>query len=263
MKDNLNRRTVLKAVGSTGIAVVGGLSLTGTAAAYTIDSNLRNTADVTGGQLDTAIDAISPGSPLIGLGDTWVDVQSNRNINAIYMVAHAALESAWGTSYIAQEKNNIYGFDARDICPAECADQYASFEQCIRQVMEYVDNEYLTPGGTYYEGATLRGMNVHYATDNQWAEKIATIMNDIAGEIDGGGGGGGGFDDGDHVTPTTALNTRYRPGLESRVLATMSPGTEGEIMNGPVNEDGYTWWGVHWLADDIWGWSAGQYLNEV
>jgi hypothetical protein len=69
------------------------------------------------------------------------------------------------------------------------------------------------------------------------------------------------FSDGDRVTPTTALNTRYRPGTESRILATMSPGTEGEIMNGPVNEDGYTWWGVHWLADDIWGWSAGQYLT--
>jgi murein DD-endopeptidase MepM/ murein hydrolase activator NlpD len=69
------------------------------------------------------------------------------------------------------------------------------------------------------------------------------------------------FSDGDRVTPTTALNTRYRPGTESRILATMSAGTEGEIMNGPVNEDGYTWWGVHWLADDIWGWSAGQYLT--
>jgi murein DD-endopeptidase MepM/ murein hydrolase activator NlpD len=71
------------------------------------------------------------------------------------------------------------------------------------------------------------------------------------------------FTDGDRVTPTTALNTRYRPGTESRVLATMSPGTEGEIMNGPVNEDGYTWWGVHWLADDIWGWSVGQYLTTT
>jgi hypothetical protein len=262
MKDSLQRRTVLKALGSTSIAVVGGVSLTGTAAAYTIDSDLRNTTDVTGGQLDTAIDAISPGSPLIGLGDTWVDVQNNRTINAIYMVAHAALESGWGESDIAQEKNNIYGFDARDICPYECADQYASFEQCIRQVMEYVDNEYLTPGGTYYEGATLRGMNVHYATDNQWAEKIASIMNDIVAELPSGGGGGG-FTDGDHVTPTASLNTRYRPGLDSRVLATMAPGTEGEIMNGPVSEDGYTWWGVHWLADDIWGWSVDRYLTHV
>ncbi|WP_248908549.1 N-acetylmuramoyl-L-alanine amidase [Halocatena marina] len=69
------------------------------------------------------------------------------------------------------------------------------------------------------------------------------------------------FSDGDRVTPTTALNTRHRPGTESEILATMSPGTVGEIMNGPTDEDGYTWWGVHWLDDDIWGWSAGQYLT--
>jgi murein DD-endopeptidase MepM/ murein hydrolase activator NlpD len=70
------------------------------------------------------------------------------------------------------------------------------------------------------------------------------------------------FSDGERVTPTTALNTRHRPGTESQVLATMSPGTEGEIMNGPVSEDGYTWWGVHWLADDIWGWSVERYLTS-
>ncbi|WP_185715539.1 N-acetylglucosaminidase [Halocatena pleomorpha] len=149
------------------------------AAAYTIDSDLRRPADVTGRQLNAAVGAMSPGSPLVGLGDPWVDVQATRNINAVYMAAHAALESAWGRSDIAQEKNNIYGFDARDICPAECADEYDSFEQCVREVMEYIDREYLTPGGTYYEGATLRGMNVHYATDPQWAEKIAGIMDDL------------------------------------------------------------------------------------
>lgn len=262
MRENITRRTVLKAVGSTSLAVVGGLSASGTAAAYTIDSDLRQTPSVSGGQIDAAVDAVSPGSPLIGLGDTWVAVQNNRSINAIYMAAHAALESAWGRSDIAQEKNNIYGFDARDVCPSECADEYASFEQCVRQVMEYVDQEYLTPGGTYYEGATLRGMNVHYATDDQWAEKIASIMNDLDAELPNGGGGGG-FTDGDRVTPTTGLNTRHRPGTDSDVLATMYPEVTGEIMNGPVNQDGYTWWGVHWLADDIWGWSVERYLTNA
>lgn len=153
MTQNLTRRSVLKALGSTSIVAAGSVSfLSRPVAAYTIDSDLRQPANVTGGQLDTAIDAMSSGSPLIGLGDTWITVQNNRQINAIYMAAHAALESAWGRSDIAQEKNNIYGFDARDICPRECADEYASFAQCVRQVMEYVDQEYLTPGGPTTRG---------------------------------------------------------------------------------------------------------------
>ncbi|MFC6961440.1 peptidoglycan DD-metalloendopeptidase family protein [Halocatena marina] len=71
------------------------------------------------------------------------------------------------------------------------------------------------------------------------------------------------FSDGDRVEPTTGLNTRHRPGTESEVVGTMYPGDVGEIMNGPTDEDGYTWWGVHWLDDDIWGWSAGQYLTPA
>jgi len=244
---------------------------TAAAASYTIDSDLTQIVDVTGGQLDAAVESISSGSPLVGLGDTWIAAQNEHDINAVYMVAHAALESAWGRSSIAQEKNNIYGFDARDICPAECADGYASFAQCVHEVMTYIDAEYLTPSGNYYEGTSLRAMNVHYATDNQWAEKIASIMNDLAAELpsdgDNGGGGDGGsgdneFSNGDQVKSTVDLNTRHRPGTESRVLETQPTGTTGEIMNGPVSEDGYTWWGVHW-SDDVWGWSAGQYLTET
>ncbi len=262
-----NRRRFLKGASVAGLTAMSGVALSGTttAASYTIDSDLRQTVGISGSQLDSAVDSVSPGSPLVGLGDTWVNVQSNRNINAVYMAAHAALESAWGRSSIAQEKNNIYGFDARDICPAECADGYASFEQCVRQVMAYVDQEYLSPDGAYYEGSTLRGMNVHYASDDQWAEKIAQIMNEIAAELpsDGGGGGGGGFTDGEQVTPTTGLHTRKQPGTDQPIVATISAGEVGEIMNGPIDKDGYTWWGVHWLDRGVWGWSVERYLTDA
>lgn len=69
------------------------------------------------------------------------------------------------------------------------------------------------------------------------------------------------FEDGDRVESTVDLNTRHHPGTDSRVVATMPPGSEGEIMNGPVEKGGYTWWGVHWLGDDIWGWSVERYLQ--
>ncbi|RRJ29585.1 M23 family metallopeptidase [Halocatena pleomorpha] len=67
----------------------------------------------------------------------------------------------------------------------------------------------------------------------------------------------------DRVEPTTGLNTRHRPGVDSEILATMEPGTVGEIMNGPENKDGYTWWGIHWLEDNIWGWSVERYLTPA
>ena len=65
------------------------------------------------------------------------------------------------------------------------------------------------------------------------------------------------------VTPADGLNTHKQPGLESPVIKAMPQGAEGEIMNGPVSEDEYTWWGVHWLTDDIWGWSVEKYLKRT
>ena len=35
------------------------------------------------------------------------------------------------------------------------------------------------PGGAYYHGPTLRGMNVDYASDPFWASKIAAIARTV------------------------------------------------------------------------------------
>lgn len=72
------------------------------------------------------------------------------------------------------------------------------------------------------------------------------------------------FSDGERVEVTaSALNTRRRPGTESSVVATLNNGEVGEIVNGPTAEDGYTWWGLHWLNRDVWGWSVEQYLQST
>ncbi|SIR49813.1 N-acetylmuramoyl-L-alanine amidase [Haladaptatus litoreus] len=80
---------------------------------------------------------------------------------------------------------------------------------------------------------------------------------------DSGGGGGNRFADGDRVTPTANLNTREQPGTDQPIVATISPSEVGEIMNGPIDKDGYTWWGVHWLDRNVWGWSVEQYLTDA
>jgi beta-N-acetylglucosaminidase len=146
-------------------------------------TNLRRQIDISGSELDAAIRAVRPDSPLIGLGDTWVATQEELEIDAIYQAAHAIWESAWGTSEIAQQKRNLYGFDARDVCPFSCADGFESFEACIDQTMAYIDENYLSPDGRYYNGATLEGMNVMYATDPNWASGIASVYNTLVEQL--------------------------------------------------------------------------------
>ncbi|GAA0229293.1 peptidoglycan-binding protein [Haladaptatus pallidirubidus] len=191
-----SRRTFLRGA-TASIATIGGigaLSGTSVAARYSIDSDLTNTEDISGGDLDYAIRQVRSDSPLIGLGSTWVDVSYQEGINPVYMAAHAAWESAWGTSNIARDKNNIYGWKAYDSCPYSCAESFSSKSQCIRTVMPVIRDEYLTPGGDHYYssyGPTLRGMNQDYATDISWAEGIRDVMNSLADHITFGDDPGG------------------------------------------------------------------------
>jgi N-acetyl-anhydromuramyl-L-alanine amidase AmpD len=150
---------------------------------FDVQTDLKEPVAVTAEELDAAIAAERSDSPLIGLGDTWIDVQEQYSINALYQAAHAVHESYWGLSNIAQDKNNLYGWNAKDACPAECADGYDSFEQCVRVVMERINDGYLTPGDWRYNGPNLSGMNVYYATDDRWDVKIAGIYRTLANDL--------------------------------------------------------------------------------
>lgn len=147
---------------------------------FTVDSDLTRLATVSGVQLDAAIKAIRPDSPLVGLGQGFVDAGKKHGINAFYIAAHSAWESSWGTSQLARDKNNLFGYGAYDSCPYECAWTFKTKEECVDTVMLLVKTDYLTDGGKYYHGATLQGMNMAYATDQNWQNGIASIMNSLA-----------------------------------------------------------------------------------
>ncbi len=146
---------------------------------YSIDTKLTTVPGVTGDQLDAYLRRMRPGSPLIGLGSTWVDVGQRYGINPIYLMAHAIHESAWGTSYLARTKNNIYGWRAFDQCPNSCGARFKTKAASVEFVAAALSRLYLTPGGQFMtsHGPTLRGVNTHYATDRNWKNAIARLMN--------------------------------------------------------------------------------------
>lgn len=150
---------------------------------FDIETDLNKTVSVTGQQLDQAIGAIRNDSGLIGLGNDIVRIAGEKQINAYYIAAHAAWESSWGTSPIAREKNNLFGYGAYDSCPFDCAWPFNSKAESVEVVMTNVKRDYLTEGGQYYNGPNLKGMNVRYATDPNWMNGIASIMNSLASKV--------------------------------------------------------------------------------
>lgn len=155
-----------------------------TAVSYTIDSNLldRTAVDrLTGADIDKALRSVrANNNGLIGYGQAFVDTGRALGINPLYIAAHAAWETGWGTSAIWRDKNNPFGYGAFDRCAYSCAVKYSSKSEGISKGMSYIYRDYLASGGKYNHGTTLRGMNVHYASDQNWKNGIASIMNSFA-----------------------------------------------------------------------------------
>ncbi len=142
---------------------------------FTIDTDLTRPS----GEAAARLDAFLSGTALAGLGGSFITAERTYHVSARYFVAHAILESAWGTSAIAHDKHNLFGYGANDANPYVDAMTFASFDACIQYVAAKVSTNYLSPSGAFYHGPTLRGMNVNYATDPLWASSIARIANTI------------------------------------------------------------------------------------
>jgi beta-N-acetylglucosaminidase len=142
---------------------------------FTVDTDLTQPS----GETTANINAFLQGTSMQGLGASFLHAEATYHVSARYFVAHAILESDWGQSAIAQDKHNLFGFNANDRNPYGDASSFPTFDACIQYVAGFVWRNYLAPSGAFFHGPTLRGMNVDYATDPFWADKIARIANTI------------------------------------------------------------------------------------
>jgi len=115
-------------------------------------------------------------TPLYGLGGAWITAEEAWRVNAVFLCALACHESDFGRSRIAREKNNLYGYMAYDSDPYGSAKSYAKFEDSIEDVCSLLVRNYLYPSGKYYNGPTPAGINVRYASDKGWAQKVVNHM---------------------------------------------------------------------------------------
>lgn len=116
---------------------------------------------------------------LYKLAPEFIKAQKSTGVNAQFMFAHAILETGWGSSIIAQHKNNLFGFQAYDTCPITCSKYFPTGEAGLKRYGYHIVNNYLVKSGPYYHGNSVLDMNIRYATDKAWGLKIANLMNKI------------------------------------------------------------------------------------
>lgn len=142
----------------------------------------RSKTSLTASQLDQyTIQMVSSGK-LLNSGSSLISNQNTYGVNALIMYANAALESGWGQSQIAINRNNLFGHGAVDSNPYYGANGYASVDDCIKyHAKMFISEGYCDPkdySGRYYGshlGDKESGINVKYASDPYWGEKIAHI----------------------------------------------------------------------------------------
>ena len=111
-------------------------------------------------------------------GATFKEAEEHYHINALYLLAHSALESDWGRSKIAKDKNNFFGITAYDTTPYLSAKTFDDVDKGILGATKWIKENYIDRGRTFL-GNKASGMNVEYASDPYWGEKIASVMMKI------------------------------------------------------------------------------------
>lgn len=243
---------------------------------YNLQSNVLSVSGVNASQLDTAL----AGTGLAGLGGAFLAIEQTNGINALFAAAHAALESAWGTSELATAKHNLFGINATDSDP-NGAYAYPSFAACLSFYGQFLKANYLTPGGFAYNGTTIHDIFILYATAHDAeGSTVAAIMNELQAKVPA-------VVEASEVTVTPIVNVVTPISQTVPVLAMAvncrewdpktspnGPNTNNELCpvraeayKGTIHVTGYVkgeaiTWGGHtdttWLRTE-----AGHYFNQV
>lgn len=102
---------------------------------------------------------------LVGLEDAFWQAEQDYDVNCLFVMGIASLESANGT--ICFRPNNMFGYGSKG---------FSSKAECIDVVSRALANSYLKPGGGLYSGHRITDVNRRYAASSTWDEKVCRNM---------------------------------------------------------------------------------------
>lgn len=123
------------------------------------------------------------GTGLEGLGYAFQQAEEKYQVNSIFLIAIAGLESGYGSSRLAREKNNLFGYNANDSNPYGDASSFSTKEECILKVAQKLKENYLSPNGKYFYGCSIEGVNIFYCSSKDWTPKIKNMMINLYNRI--------------------------------------------------------------------------------
>ncbi len=133
--------------------------------------NLREESNLSREQIYNLLE----GSNLQVLSDSYYEMESKHNVNAIFLMALNMEESGHGTSDLALLNNNIGGVKS-------ATGGWATFDDwnhSLEYITNLIDEMYLSEDGEYYNGTSIYDVNIRYCEGNQWAYNLNTIAMEL------------------------------------------------------------------------------------
>jgi hypothetical protein len=120
------------------------------------------------------IEALLPDG-LKGLGQAFHDGEERHNINALFVLSIVDLESGYGSSYLAQNSNNLGGIKGKN--------GYRSFEskeECVAYMFDLLDRLYISKGRD-----TIDEIGHVYCATGGWIPQVKSIMHELVQTCNG------------------------------------------------------------------------------
>ena len=123
--------------------------------------------------IDNYASHVSGGTKFQGHGDIFVKASKESGLNPIYIFAHAAIESGFGNSILANDRHNYFGINAIDADPNQAHSMGSTMEDGIVNGAKWIKSNYYDRGYTTLNAMKSGG----YATDPNWIAKITSVAN--------------------------------------------------------------------------------------
>ncbi|MBQ2639484.1 MAG: DUF5011 domain-containing protein [Bacilli bacterium] len=141
-----------------------------------IDEYIRNNMGATKGLYGST--SKDGSSRLYGQGVYFYNSQERYGNNALLALSLSRNETSNGRSDLAIYKNNGFGLNAVDSNPYQAANWYPTYASSILEFgSKWITDGYADPSDARYFGPVFGdkyiGMNVKYAADTYWSEKMA------------------------------------------------------------------------------------------
>lgn len=159
---------------------------------YFNKNDISEITDVTAEELENAVNTLKEDNGLEGLGAYFIEAQDKYNINAIMLVAIACLESAYGTSKLAIEKNNLFGLRANDEYrddPSKYGDYFSTKEDCIDYAghklrYQYLEEDEKAPW-CYCNGETdIYSIGSIWCSNPEWGDYVVDLSTRLSKAIE-------------------------------------------------------------------------------